>query len=255
MFGEKPLLERFEAARAQGSTMGFGADPPFPPSTPAPAPRSMVDQMIAVPRGPITLSDAIAAITSSLSAAVTPQDESAKELLLEWVAYGERLNTFFRGRAETRLDCLRSEDRRLTLAARELLGRIDESRRRQNGLMADWNNLEQTASVLRAELNGVLSANPGRLDDDDAYVLVEEVEAWRSRVAEAKAKVETQQRSMQPILNQIEQLDQQIAADAKKLEAIHHERLQVRDELAGFDVRGPLGTGLKGRPGHARLDT
>jgi len=257
MMPEKPLTMRLGESSQVGFNPGLGTSIPPLPTTPAsaPGPRSLVDQMAAPPVAPVEIGDALAAITTQLSRTVSQSsdDDVAKRLLLEWADYSEKLSSFFRERKETRTAFLRSEDRRLTLAAREVQGHISEMRRKQNSLMAAWNNAEETASNLRAALNAVLAASPGDLMDDDSYVLPEETAAWQERVNDARAKVETQHRAMAPVTNQIQEIDQQIAVESEKLEKIHHERLQTRDELQGFDRRGPIDTGLRGRTGRARL--
>ena len=255
----KPFIQRFEeASSGPAFHSAFATSVPLvqgPPAMPSPSfgQSSMVDKMVDAPRPPVEAGEAVAAITKTLSSMVTPQDDDAKAMLFEWCEFSEKLTRFLTARKETRTAFLRSEDARLTREGRAVLDKIRQLTLKSNGLVSQWNQMEASASDLRSVLNGLLTNSPGRLDDDESFVLSEEIESWQHRVTQAQAQIDAQNAAMAPVSAEINRLGEEIRAETQKLKAIKHARLQVRDELLGFDVRGPADTGLRGRVGHARL--
>ena len=260
MYGSRPLIERITQRHSGFSPEAF--EVPFQPPPPMPAaqptfvtpPPSPVDQMIEPPPGTITFDAACSAISTELASYAASDDADALRMIIKFDECRRELGAFLSGRKGSRLEWLHSEDERLTREGRAVTERIDALKQEQSRAAFDWNSMQEPLSELRARLNTELASSPGDPKDDGAFILSEEVEAWKARVAQAKEAVQKQQAAMAPLWSRIGQLEEQINAEIQKLEAIHHERLQTRDELAGCDRRGPLDTGLMGRTGHARLN-
>ena len=254
----EPLLHRLEREAAARAGSFGGSVPPFTPdqsltiATRTPSP-SLVDAALEPPHVPATANDGIAAITGELLKTLDESDEVGRTLFLAWNEFREKLTAHFRSRSETRTAFLQAEDERLTREARVVLATIGELVTERNSLYAQLNHMETFASELRAALHAVLAQNPGSLDDDDRYTLPEEIEAWQGRISMAQDAVTKQAQSMVPLQEQIAGLSTRIQSETEKLQGLRHERLQVRDELRGFDRRGPMDSGLRGRVGHSSL--
>ena len=237
MFGTKPLISRLEERY-----MRPPAPAPFIPPASDVQPRpDVVSHLLEPATRPPTVAEALNAIGKAIAATLGQDRPETIALFHKFAEFRNQVETHFREAKQARFAHLKSEDERLTTEGRALVEEIIELEKEASGVRATYNVAEEHRSQLSQRLSS-LGQDPDRRDDrDEVFITFQEIDQWKQRAGEARAKLEVQQGEVSRIHNRLIAKENEIAKAQRELRQITEQRKAVRHEMKGEFVTGPHG--------------
>jgi hypothetical protein len=194
--------------------------------------RAVVDSIVGAPKVP-TVEDGFALIFDRLN-----KDSANADLIgqLEGLrlAITERLSS----QRAARLADLQVQHSETYAGCRAALDKRDDLQNKLNGLDAHVNAANERLSRARSAWMGARQRRPQN------YPTWDEVEAWKSEVAQAQARVDEAQQQYDGILAQQADLGRQLAQAAREFERVTAEEAMLKARLEGKPYSDPAAFGL-----------